>query len=160
MGDGHSSGVSVTGHLARPTRATARRHAFEPQSNCRPYSVLLPVWFALPPPLPAARCAFTAPFHPYLPYPKVRRRFSFCGTFPEVAPAGCYPAPCFRGARTFLPSRVSLLRRATIRPSGTENVTMYRCRVKQSSHKRLLVGLFPYRQCHLLLRDENDAEMR
>ena len=30
-------------------------------------------------------------------------RFTFCGTFPEVTPAGCYPAPCFRGARTFLP---------------------------------------------------------
>ena len=30
----------------------------------RPYSVLLPVGFALPPPLPAARCALAAPFHP------------------------------------------------------------------------------------------------
>ena len=29
-------------------------------------------------------------------------RFTFCGTFPGVAPAGCYPAPCFHGARTFL----------------------------------------------------------
>ena len=31
------------------------------------------------------------------------KRFSFCGTFPRVTPAGHYPAPCFRGARTFLP---------------------------------------------------------
>jgi hypothetical protein len=30
-----------------------------------PYSVLLPVGFAVPPLLPAARCAFTAPFRPY-----------------------------------------------------------------------------------------------
>jgi hypothetical protein len=30
-------------------------------------------------------------------------RFAFCGTFPEVTLAGRYPAPCFRGARTFLP---------------------------------------------------------
>ncbi len=30
-------------------------------------------------------------------------RFPFCGTFPGVTPAGRYPAPCFRGARTFLP---------------------------------------------------------
>jgi len=30
----------------------------------RPYSVLLPVGFALPPALPQARCALTAPFHP------------------------------------------------------------------------------------------------
>ena len=34
-------------------------------------------------------------------------RFAFCGTFPGVAPAGRYPAPCFRGARTFLPLQVS-----------------------------------------------------
>ena len=33
----------------------------------RPYSVLLPVGFAMPPLLPAARCAFTAPFRPYPP---------------------------------------------------------------------------------------------
>ena len=29
-------------------------------------------------------------------------RSALCGTFPGVAPAGRYPAPCFRGARTFL----------------------------------------------------------
>jgi hypothetical protein len=34
------------------------------------------------------------------------RRFAFCGTVPGVAPAGRYPAPCFRGARTFLPRRL------------------------------------------------------
>ena len=49
-------------------------------------------------------------------------RFAFCGTFPGVAPAGRYPAPCFRGARTFLPPRVSPLRKAAIRPSGPVNV--------------------------------------
>ena len=32
-------------------------------------------------------------------------RFTFCGTFPGVAPAGRYPAPCLHGARTFLPER-------------------------------------------------------
>ena len=41
-------------------------------------------------------------------------RFAFCGTFPGVAPAGRYPAPCSRGARTFLPLR----RRRGGRPSG------------------------------------------
>ena len=38
-----------------------------PRANagtCRPYSVLLPVGFTLPPPLPAARCALAAPFRP------------------------------------------------------------------------------------------------
>jgi hypothetical protein len=34
------------------------------------------------------------------------RRFAFCGTVPGVTPAGRYPAPCFRGARTFLPRRL------------------------------------------------------
>ena len=42
------------------------------------------------------------------------RRFVFCGTFPGVASAGGYPAPCLRGARTFLPPP----RRAERRPSG------------------------------------------
>jgi hypothetical protein len=32
-------------------------------------------------------------------------RSALCGTFPGVAPAGCCPAPCSRGARTFLPRR-------------------------------------------------------
>ena len=36
-----------------------------------------------------------------------RRRFAFCGTFPRVTPAGRYPAPYPRGARTFLPQHLS-----------------------------------------------------
>ena len=44
-------------------------------------------------------------------------RFAFCGTVPRVAPAGCYPAPCSRGARTFLTPEASS-RGAAIRPSG------------------------------------------
>src|SRR5271165_1971584 len=74
---------------------------------CRSYLVLLPVGFSLPPPLLAARCALTAPFHPYRPpgMPETGRRCTFCGTFPGVAPAGRYPAPHLRGARTFLSPR-------------------------------------------------------
>jgi len=54
----------------------------------RPYSVLLQVGFALPPPLPEARCALTAPFRPY----RIEtRRFVFCGTVPEEQ--GQAPAP-------------------------------------------------------------------
>jgi len=74
---------------------------------CRLYLVLLPTGFTLPCPLPATRCALTAPFHPYLPHKIWGRRFAFCGTFPGVTSAGRYPAPCFRGARTFLPRRLS-----------------------------------------------------
>jgi hypothetical protein len=33
--------------------------------SCRPYSVLLPVWFTVPSPLPGTRWALTPPFHPY-----------------------------------------------------------------------------------------------
>ena len=44
------------------------------------------------------------------PLPPARRaeagwRCTFCGTFPGVAPAGRYPAPYLRGARTFLSPR-------------------------------------------------------
>jgi len=40
-----------------------------------PYLVLLRAGFCLPPTLPPARCALTAPFHPYLTdAPKARRR--------------------------------------------------------------------------------------
>lgn len=56
-------------------------------------------------PLPPARCSETD------------RRCTFCGTFPGVAPAGRYPAPYLRGARTFLPPPKG--QRAAIRPSGT-----------------------------------------
>src|SRR5579863_5088435 len=42
----------------------------------------------------------------------------FCGTFPEVALAGRYPAPCSRGARTFLPPTVAG-RKAAVQPPDT-----------------------------------------
>src|SRR3546814_13358547 len=67
--DGHSSGTPVAGRLARSTRTAARKpawpHSAEPAG--RPYLIVLRVGFAVPPPLPGARCALTAPFHPYLP---------------------------------------------------------------------------------------------
>jgi hypothetical protein len=86
---------------------------------CHPYLVLLPVGFALPSPLPAARCALTAPFHPCRPARLAAggEAVCFCGTFPGVAPAGRYPAPCFRGARTFLDPAVTG-EAAVIQPSG------------------------------------------
>src|SRR5476651_911335 len=45
----------------RPTRMMTQR-----QAMYHPYLVLLSVGFAVPPLLPKARCALTAPFHPYL----------------------------------------------------------------------------------------------
>ena len=49
--------MPVTGHLKQPTQAAARKPAM-----CCLYLVLLPAGFTLPLPLPAARCALTAPF--------------------------------------------------------------------------------------------------
>src|SRR5207248_4975097 len=109
----NSAGMAI--HLGRPLPGASRdrperRREGPPgrpanRSACRSYLVLLPVGFTLPPPLPAARCALTAPFHPCRPPPRkaASSAVCFCGTFPGVAPAGRYPAPCFRGARTFLP---------------------------------------------------------
>src|ERR1700759_5143675 len=56
--------------LEQPTRMTgltapAGVIAFANDPRHHPYSVLLPVGFTLPVPLPDPRCALTAPFHPY-----------------------------------------------------------------------------------------------
>jgi hypothetical protein len=91
--------------------------------SCHPYSVLLPVGFAVPLLLPVARWALTPPFHPcrairlVLADEPSSRRFAFCGTFPGVAPAGHYPAPYFHGARTFLTSGLSAIAGAAARPA-------------------------------------------
>ncbi len=56
--------------------------------------------------------------HPFILTRGWRGRFSFCGAFPRLAPAGCYPAPCRHGARTFLEAP---RRPAAARPSdGSE----------------------------------------
>ena len=59
-GDDYSSRPAVARALMQPTRTAHWKCCI-----CRPYSVLLPVGFTLPPLLPDARCALTAPFHPY-----------------------------------------------------------------------------------------------
>jgi hypothetical protein len=108
----HSSGTMLAHRLAQPTRMTGLETGCSPRfrvNPCHPYSVLLPVGFTMPSLSPATRWALTPPFHPYpansaAPKRAVQQagRYPFCGTFPGVAPAGRYPAPCFRGARTFL----------------------------------------------------------
>jgi hypothetical protein len=112
--DGHSSGTPVTRRLQQPTRTAGSGH--DPEASCaralnasrRPYSVLLPVGFAVPPALPPARCALTAPFHPCRGLLRnAPRRSVLCGTVPGLAPAGRYPAPFDHGARTFLPGAPS-----------------------------------------------------
>ena len=65
-GDDHSSSPAITGGIKRPTR---RLRTGRPRNRAPPYLVLLRAGFCLPPVLPRARCALTAPFHPYSPSP-------------------------------------------------------------------------------------------
>ena len=92
-----------------------------------PYLVLLRVGFTLPPALLPARCALTAPFHPYScggqPFGLASRqgRYVLCGT---SRPRTLKPAsrtlsgtlPC--GVRTFLSRRTVLAHSFRQRPPG------------------------------------------
>jgi len=63
--DSHSSGMRVAAQLKRPTRKPHVGHMCGRRRRVLPYLVLLQVGFAVPLMLPPARCALTAPFHPY-----------------------------------------------------------------------------------------------
>ena len=64
-------------------------------------------------------------------------RFAFCGAVSGVAPAGRYPAPCFRGARTFLTRPgFPIWPGAAIRPSGPVNIVTRAAAVKTSGLHR------------------------
>ncbi len=84
---GHSSSPALARGVKRPTRATSGNTLI-----CRPYSVLHPVGFTMPPLLPKTRCALAAPFRPY---PSEGGRIAFCGTVPDS-----------RGSRRELPGTV------------------------------------------------------
>jgi len=126
-GNDHSSCPAITGRIQRPTR---RLRTGRPQAP--PYLVLLRAGFCLPPTLRPARCALTAPFHPYLsthpygvrsrqaslacperaPKGRVEGRYVFCATSPSGYPARALPGALPYGVRTFL-SRQHFTRRAT-----------------------------------------------
>jgi hypothetical protein len=110
--DGHSSGTPVARRLKQPTRTAGSEHnpearAYVPlravpirscsrwglpcRRRCRRRGALLPHHFTLT----AANA-------------NMPRRYVFCGTVPGFAPAGCYPAPFVRGARTFLSGNLSV----------------------------------------------------
>ncbi len=82
----------------------------------RPYSVLLPMGFTLPPLLPGARCALTAPFHPCL-----RGRSRAGGLF-SVALSLKSPSPAVSRHRIPVEPGLSSTRAQTpaaaVRPSG------------------------------------------
>ena len=95
----HSSSPAIAGGIKQPTR---RLRTGRPQTP--PYLVLLRAGFCLPPMLPPARCALTAPFHHYLPALTDRRQaVYFLCHFPSGYPARALPGALPCGVRTFLP---------------------------------------------------------
>ena len=108
--DSHSSGAPVAWRLVQPTRTAARKRAW-------PCGRAIPIrscsrWGLPCRPCCQARGALLP--HPFTLAAGKPWRFAFCGTVPGVAPAGRYPAPCFRGARTFLSPKWG----AATRPAG------------------------------------------
>ena len=80
----------MTIHLGHPLPDASRDQPGRQRGNapgpmtgpCLPYSVLLPVGFTVPLPLPGARCALTAPFHPYPLGRKAGQAVCFLWHFP------------------------------------------------------------------------------
>jgi len=108
---GHSSRRRVAPPLKQPTRAADRN-----ESICRPYSVLHPVGFTVPPLLPKTRCALAAPFRPY---PSEAGRYAFCGTIPDPGRSRnrrALPGTAIPWSPDF--PRASQARPAAARPSG------------------------------------------
>ena len=100
-GDDHSSSPAITRRVQQPTRWLRTGRPKTP-----PYLVLLRAGFCLPPTLPPARCALTAPFHPY-PSTQCSRTslgavFFLCH-YPSSCPARALPGALPFGVRTFLP---------------------------------------------------------
>ena len=62
--DDHSSSPAIAGGIKQPTRKLRTG-----RPSMLPYLALLRAGFCLPPVLPRARCALTAPFHHYRPSP-------------------------------------------------------------------------------------------
>ena len=141
-GGDHSSRPAVARRLEHPTRSLGMASVESGTAALRSrlgsfalairwdgsplaaYLGLLAVGFTLPRPSPVARCALTAPFHPYrwkcrkfrnrvrplssgvrysenqtttahsVPAPFPLRRCLFCGTFPRLAPGWRYQSPC------------------------------------------------------------------
>ena len=119
QGGDHSSRMPVTRHLVQPTRTAFRKQnpplPCKQDGACRSYLVLLPVGFTVPPLLPGARCALTAPFHPYLAL--AGKAVCFLWHFPWGRPRRALPGTVFSWSPDF-PLPAGLLRRtAAARPS-------------------------------------------
>ena len=99
--DGHSSGASVTARLVATYPDSGAETRLRICTRMPSLFGFAPggVYLAVDVAANAVRSYRT--LSP-LPHREIRR-FAFCGTFPRVAPARRYLAPCLRGARTFLP---------------------------------------------------------
>ena len=95
-----------------------------------PYSVLLPAGLAMPLPLPAARCALTAPFHPY-PCPRALRPRGPGGLLSVALSLGSPPPDVIRRRVSMEPGLSSVHAR---RPSG--RLAMHRIWVTRGSVNR------------------------
>ncbi len=145
--DGHSSGTTFARCLEQPTRTASltspcgvfadrertrvavpirscSRCGLPCRFRCRTRGALLPHLFTLTAP------SFIPP--PQAGEGRVGKRFVLCGTVPGVAPAWCYQAPYVDGARTFLPSHLSVI---AGRPSGRLTLCAWGLRAAPSSHK-------------------------
>ena len=100
----------------------------------RPYLVLLPEGFAMPHPLPGARCALTAPFHPCPP--ALRPRAS--GLLSVALSLGSPPPGVTRLRASVEPGLSSATRPGRRRrPSGRLARPDYACDRARSSHSQL-----------------------
>ena len=87
----------------------------------RPYSVLLPVGFAVPLPLPVARWALTPPFHPYRHRPRTPKRRGTAGGLLSVALSLGSPPPAVSRHRVSMEPGLSspaTFRSLRVRPPG------------------------------------------
>jgi hypothetical protein len=130
--DGHSSATSITRGLQQPTRTASDPDMDPGTETCsqvtvlnRPYSVLLPVGFAVPPALPPTRCALTAPFHPCRPGPAISGKGMTGwsgGPFSVALSLGLHPPDVIRHRMSMEPglssrADLSALVRAAVRPT-------------------------------------------
>jgi hypothetical protein len=161
--DGHSSGTTLARCLEQPTRIASLTPL--PQALSLRERPALPSLFGLAPggvylagsvAGPAVRSYRT--FSPLLPL--TRKRFVLCGTFPGVAPAGCYPAPYVDGARTFLSQGLSTRVGAAVRPTDVQGMGFMAAGVKpltagESPQKIIIVKMsFGDRSLRLVVGDD------
>ncbi len=103
-------------------------------AQCCPYSVLLPMGLAVPPPLPTNAVGSYPTLSPFPPEDGglLSVALSLGLASKLVSPAGFCPASCFHGARTFLcPPPFGIWQTAAARPAGAPDLGACGWRVKQ-----------------------------